>query len=225
MRKPNPFAYPDKITVDSLPDLLAFHRASLGGWRMEGDGDGDGGSGDGDDKGKEYHPPATQADLDRIISDRLTREREKYADVPELRRKAAEFDKAAEAAKTEAEKAVDAARTEGAKAATDAANARIIRAEAKTLAATAKFRDPADAVAFLDLSSVTVGDDGEVDSKALSGLLDDLAKRKPYLVDDGKAGPKLDRSQGGDKGGKSSSILDLSGSDLYDRLHKKPQSA
>lgn len=169
-----------------------------------------------------YSPPATQADLDRIISERLAREREKYADVPELRKKAAEFDKAAEAAKTEHEKALEAARADGEKTATTAANARIVRAEAKTLAATAKFRDPADAVAFLDLSGVTVGDGGEVDSKALVVLLDDLAKRKPYLVDDGKRpAPRPDESQGGGNGGKTGGLVGLSGSDLYDRLHKK----
>lgn len=54
-----------------------------------------------------YTPPATQADLDRIIADRLSRERSKFADYGDLQKKAAEFDKAQEAAKTDLQKAID----------------------------------------------------------------------------------------------------------------------
>ena len=145
-----------------------------------------------------YTPPATQADLDRIISERLTRDRAKYADYADLKRKAEAYDEALEAAKTAEQKAVDAARQEGEQTATQKANARVVRAEARALAATAKFRDPSDAVKFLDLTQVAVGDDGEPDSKALNVLLDQLAKDKPYLVDDGKGGkPKPDPGQGG----------------------------
>lgn len=55
-----------------------------------------------------FTPPATQADLDRIIADRISRERAKYADYDELKAKAAKFDEATEAAKTEAEKQAEA---------------------------------------------------------------------------------------------------------------------
>lgn len=51
-----------------------------------------------------YTPPATQADLDKIIAERLARERAKFGDYDELKKKAAEYDKAVEASKTEAEK-------------------------------------------------------------------------------------------------------------------------
>lgn len=54
-----------------------------------------------------FTPPATQADLDRIIADRLSRERAKFADYDDLKAKAAEHDKAVEASKTEAQKAAD----------------------------------------------------------------------------------------------------------------------
>lgn len=52
-----------------------------------------------------YTAPATQADLDRIIADRVSRERAKFADYAALKTKAAEFDKLADAQKTELQKA------------------------------------------------------------------------------------------------------------------------
>lgn len=64
-----------------------------------------------------YTPPATQADLDRIIAERLSRERAKYADYDEMKTKAAEFDKATEATKSEIQKAVERAELAEAKAA------------------------------------------------------------------------------------------------------------
>lgn len=75
------------------------------------------------------------------------------------------------------------------------ANARIVRSEVKA-AAKGVLADPADAYKFLDLDKFEVGDDGEVDDKAITAALDDLVKQKPYLaVQDGK------RFQGGADGG------------------------
>lgn len=53
-----------------------------------------------------FTPPATQEDLNRIIADRLKREREKFADYDTLREKASKLDAAEEAAKSELEKAI-----------------------------------------------------------------------------------------------------------------------
>ena len=47
----------------------------------------------------------TQAELNAIVADRLSRERGKYADYEELKSKAAQFDAAQEAGKTELQKA------------------------------------------------------------------------------------------------------------------------
>lgn len=58
----------------------------------------------GSDKTSEFAPITTQADLDRIIGDRLARERSKYGDYAELKAKAAQFDELEEAKKTELEK-------------------------------------------------------------------------------------------------------------------------
>ena len=49
----------------------------------------------------------TQDELNDIVKDRLTRERSKYADYDELKRKAAEFDKIEEESKTELQKATE----------------------------------------------------------------------------------------------------------------------
>lgn len=51
----------------------------------------------------------TQADVDQIVADRLARERGKYQDYETLKEKAAAFDAAEEARKSELEKAQDAA--------------------------------------------------------------------------------------------------------------------
>lgn len=64
-----------------------------------------------------YTPPATQADLDRIIADRLSREKAKYADYPDLKAKAAKFDEVEQANKTELQKALDRAAAAEAKVA------------------------------------------------------------------------------------------------------------
>ena len=71
------------MTVDQL---LAFHRATFGDAVMEGDGNDPPAGGDGG--GETF----TQADVDRIVADRLKREREatrtKYADYDDLKKRA-----------------------------------------------------------------------------------------------------------------------------------------
>ena len=52
----------------------------------------------------------TQAELDRIVKDRLTREREKYGDYDALKAKADKFDEIEEASKTELQKATEKAK-------------------------------------------------------------------------------------------------------------------
>lgn len=59
------------------------------------------------ESGTEYTPPATQADLDRIIADRLSRERAKFADYDDLKAAAGRLEEIEEANKTEAEKQAD----------------------------------------------------------------------------------------------------------------------
>lgn len=79
-----------------LSETFARNRARFGGWFMEeGSGDGDGSGGDGGEGGNGKggsEQSFTQADVDRIVADRLKREREatkaKYADYDDLKAKA-----------------------------------------------------------------------------------------------------------------------------------------
>ena len=68
---------------------------------------------------KEWTPPASQADLDRIIADRLNRERSKFADYDDLKAAADKLADLENASKTEAQKKaeeLDAARAEASQA-------------------------------------------------------------------------------------------------------------
>lgn len=100
----------------------------------------------------------------------------------------------AKIAGTEAEHAAQLAAQQVKDEALSAANSRILKAEVRA-AATGKLSDPADALQFLDLSKLEVGDDGEVDGKAVAAAIDDLIKNKPYLAAQGK------RFQGAGDGG------------------------
>lgn len=169
--------------------FMANARARFGhdAFRMEdagGDGDGAGDAGD-DGGNSDDADAAALGDKGKQALDRMKTERKEA----ERRAKAAEaeLEKLRNASKTEQEKAIDAARKEGESEATKRANERLVRAEVKAIAAGAKFRDPSDVIAQLgsQLKDVAVDEDGEVDQKALKGLVDSLAKSKPYLVDTG----------------------------------------
>lgn len=227
----NPFAFRKPITVDSLDELFAHHRGLTGGWAMtatppEPEPPTPPAPPAPPEPPPSYTPPASQSDLDRIIGERVARERAKYADYDDMKKKAAEHDKAVEAARTDQEKAVEAARKEGETTATEKSNVRLVSAEARAIAAEVKFRNPAAAVKLLDLGDVKVADDGTVDADAIRAKLTKLAETDAYLVDDGKKPmPKQDPTQGGDgKGGEKGRLTELSGEDLYNRLHPKKAS-
>lgn len=74
-----------------------------------------------------YEAPATQADLDRIVKNRLAREHAKFGDYDDLKAKAEKFDAAEAANKTELQKAQDAATAAEKRAA--AAEAGMLRAK------------------------------------------------------------------------------------------------
>lgn len=95
----------------------------------------------------------------------------------EQRQKIEEFDRLAEASKSELERAQEAAQTNAARA--QALLDRTIKAEVKALASQG-FADPEDASAFLDLSKYANGD-GDVDSEAIKADLAALLQRKPHL--------------------------------------------
>lgn len=90
--------------------------------------------------------------------------------------KLAEYDRLAEASKSDLERA-----QEDAKKNADRAQAllnRAVDAEIKALAG--RFADPSDAAAFLDKTKYATAD-GDVDTEAIKADLDDLLARKPHL--------------------------------------------
>lgn len=165
----------------NIDTLLAFHHATFGDARME---DAPPPPPPPDPPKPDYTPPASQADLDRIINDRLGRERQKFADYKDLQAKATELDQLKAANASEQEKAVKAAVDEALKAERQRSNSVLVSAEARALAAAAKAKNPEVVVRNLDLSAVKVTDDGQVDAAAIKTALDDLAKSEPYLFGD-----------------------------------------
>jgi len=113
-----------------------------------------------DDQGKTF----TQADLDRIVADRVARERNKYADYADLKKRAA-------SAMTDQEKAVAEAEQRGAAAATTKVAARLARAEFR--AAAAGKLDAETLNGFLEYADLSkfVTDDGEPDEKAIAAAV------------------------------------------------------
>ena len=133
----------------------------------------------------------TQADVDRLISERLTRERGKFADYDDLKAKATELKKLQDAQLTEQQR-LDARRSELEQKLSNAESAatqqrmtiqeRLIQAEVKTIAAGLGFLDPGDAWRMADLADVTMDDEFQVDGAKVKKALEKLAKDKPYLI-------------------------------------------
>lgn len=164
----------------------------------------------------------TQEKVNSLLAEQKRKLTERYAGFDDLKKKAEAHDAALEAAKTDAERAIESARKEGESTALERANGRLVASEARALAAEQKFRNPGTAVKLLDLTNISVADDGSVDAAALKTRLKELAEAEPYLIDDGKKpAPKPDPAQGGAGGAKKGSLVGLSGGDLYDRLHPK----
>ncbi|WP_139074660.1 scaffolding protein [Paenibacillus elgii] len=167
-----------------------------------GDGSGEGGAKD-IKSGKVEFTPEQQAEIDRMVSDRLARQAKKYADYDDLKTKVTTFEQAeedrlkaamSEKDRLEAEKAEalkKAEEAEGkAQSTLDAANKRMIKAEFRALARELGVRADAldDAFVLADLTAVTVDDDGNIDG--VQGAVEALLKAKPYLVAEAKTKPK-----------------------------------
>lgn len=189
--------------------FIPFYNADDGG----GEG-GSGGAGEGGEKpAKIEFTPEQQAELDRIVADRLARERkkaEKFADYDDIKTKLtaleqAELDrekaKLSDTERLEAEKAEALKKAQEAEerstARETAANQRIINAEFRTLAREANV--PADrlaaAVKLADLSVVTVDDEGN--AVGVKDAVEALVAAHAYLVEKTQAKP-LGSASGGD---------------------------
>lgn len=175
-----------------------------------GTGDGTGGTGEGagsDDNSS--NKTFTQADLDRVVADRLARERKKYegVNVEEYRQFKADLEARAEAEKSELQKAQDKiAKAELEKQQTlELANKRLILAEFKVLARDANIKYVDDAYRLADLSTVEVKEDGTIEG--LKVLLESLVKDKPFLVQEVVGGTgKVDNTTKGNNNNSGTSF-------------------
>ena len=172
------------------------------------DGEGDGGKPDdkpepkpddkADDKPDEKPKSFTQEDLDRVVNDRLRREREKFADYGDLKKKGAEFDKLQDAQKTELEREKErAARAEADRdAALERSKTTARRAAIVGQAAKAGAIEPSEVVQLLPDELVSFDDDGNVsvDEAGFAAWV----KARPHLF--GKHLPQGD-GDGGPRGG------------------------
>jgi hypothetical protein len=133
-----------------------------------------------DDNTTSTQPPApadadkkfTQADMDRVIADRVAREKAKYSDYGDLKKRAA-------AAMTDNEKALADAEQRGRSAALQGAGVRLARAELRAAAA-GKVSESALA-GFLEYADMSkfVGEDGEPNEKAIAAAVKKIGGDKP----------------------------------------------
>jgi hypothetical protein len=117
-------------------------------------------------------PKFTQADLDRIVSERIAREKAKTADYADLKKKAA-------AAMSETERAVADAEQRGRSAALGEVGTRLARAEFRAAAAGVISTEALDGfLEYVDLKRF-VTEDGEPDTKAISAAIKKLTPAAP----------------------------------------------
>lgn len=108
-----------------------------------------------------------QEDVDRIVADRIAREKAKYADYSDLKRRAA-------AAMSDQEKALAEAEQRGRSAAQQASGVRLARAELRAAAAGQVTPEALDGfLEYADLSRF-IGEDGEPNEKAIKSAITKL---------------------------------------------------
>jgi hypothetical protein len=157
-------------------------------------------------KGGITFTPEQQAHLDRIVGERVAREKEKYKDYDVFKASAEELEKIKEANKSENEKALDAARKEAAEAARSE-TLKTVGSKLVEAAFTAGFAGRVDGerakvlIASLDKKSFLTAD-GEVDAEKVKSLVDSLAPAgkgaQPFKPGDlGQGGTGSDAAKGG----------------------------
>lgn len=181
-------------------DLQLFAEGGAGGDGAgaggEGGGTGGAAGGDGGQGGAAGGKTFTQEDLDAIVTKRLAREQKTWEAKLEEEKKKANM--------TEQEKlkaALEESDNKG-KAAVEAANKRIVAAEARVIAAElgVKSERIGHLLKLADLSGADVDDKGEVNAKAVKIAIEAVLKDLPELMGSGQGGPNL----GGNPGAKGS---------------------
>ena len=139
----------------------------------------------------------TQSELDTIVADRLKREKEKYIDYADLKKKAEQWTAFEEAQKTELQKAQEAMQKALSERdqALARANERMKQAKFIEAAAALNVAHPEDAYALANMTGVSITDDGQVIGVAEAVKILVEAGRLP-LTTRPKA-PSLDGGAGG----------------------------
>jgi hypothetical protein len=143
----------------------------------------------------------SQTDVDRIVQDRLARQKAQYAGFDELKAKADKFDELEQASKTDLEKAnarVAQLEREAADQAQALQDSRL-RSAVTAEAAKRNVVDPDAALALIDRAELTFGDDGAPTN--IADAMESLLQARPYLVGGGRPASSADlgaRGSGGD---------------------------
>jgi hypothetical protein len=120
----------------------------------------------------------TQAEVERLITERLSRETKKYADYDKTK---AELKRLQEASKSDVDRLQETVSDLTAKftEAENRARANLVKSAIVASAARLDFNDPQDAFRLLDAGGFEVADDGSVEG--LEATLQKLLAEKPYL--------------------------------------------
>lgn len=143
----------------------------------------------------------TQADIDRIVQDRLKRQAAQFSDYQDLKTKAARLDEFEAAQRTELENAQrrTAELEQQLAAASQAAQEDRLRAAIVSEAARRNVRDTDAAVALIDRSLIQFEEDGA--PKNIAEAMDELLKAKDYLVAQQGGATRGSADQGARSGG------------------------
>jgi hypothetical protein len=134
-----------------------------------------------------------EKDYQKLYEQAVAQSRKWESRARENRNKAKQWDEAEEANRTEAEKS--AARAEQAEARAKAALTAAVNAEIR--AAAHGWTTPGDAPRYLDEKDRYVGEDGEIDVKAIAADVAAVLKDRPHLAAaTGRRGPSPDAGQG-----------------------------
>ncbi len=129
--------------------------------------------------GTQSNSTFSQADVDRIVQERLTREKSKYADYDQLKERAGQWDKFVQESKPEQEKALDTARQEAEQAAYNKARGefggKLVQAHLQAAAAGRLSEGAVSAlVAGVDTSRFLT-EAGDVDTAKVTQFIDGIA--------------------------------------------------
>lgn len=144
----------------------------------------------------------SQADLDRVVAERLAREQRKYGNYEDLKAKAARLDEMEAANATDIEKAAKTARDEAIKELTGK-HLRERLLDKVEVAAAGKFADLEDARLRLAARLDEFVKDGQIDTDAINAAIEKVLEDHPHLRANSQGTPPPSRAGIGVSGGQS----------------------